>query len=375
MSDRSAIKEDEELELIRTKPGVTAKGKPVDHYVQEMVRKGNWRLECIPAEVLGIARPVKVYRAVRKSNLIKPWKNLADGDETYCPAHWADLAIGSGACGLRCRTCFLLLTHRIKCDPSRHVLYENVEDYKEAVMRWLRKPTRRNLGLGIDGSDSLLYEGVTGHVRRLAPLFNDPGTNPHGCKLILLTKGANVRYLEGLSPRNILLTFSLNPEAIADLWEGKWNDGVRISPSIASRLDASKKGEEMGFEVRWRIDPIFPVEGWEDIYEEFMRQAAKDGHAPTRITLGTYREMKPGLLTWARLWGLPPMEWEPPRLTKDGSHYHLSVEERIHIYSFLKQAIFEAWKSTGTVPIVALCKETKDVRIETDLLHKHCNCE
>jgi len=375
MNEEGAIRADKEMEIIRTKPGTTKEGKPVDHYVQDMVRKGKWRLECIAGEVLGTARPIEVYCAVRKSNLIKSWTNLAEGDETYCPSHWADLAIGSGACGFRCRGCFLMLTHRVKCDPSRHVLYENVEDYEKAVMRWLRKPTRRNLGLGIDGSDSLLYEGVTGHVRRLAPLFNDPGTNPHGCKLILLTKSANVHYLEGLSPRNILLTFSLNPEAIADLWQGKWNDGVRITPSIAQRLEASKKGEALGFEVRWRIDPIFPVEGWENIYEQFVKQAAKDGHAPTRITLGTYREMKPGLLTWARLWGLPAMEWKPPRLTKDGSHYHVSVDERIRIHSFLKQAVHEAWKSTGRVPIVALCKETKEIRIKTGLMHEHCNCE
>jgi hypothetical protein len=375
MSENGAIREDQELELMRTKPGFTSKGQPVDHYVQERVRKGDWRLECIPADALGTARPLEVYRAVRKSNLIKPWKNLAEGDEAYCPAHWADIAIGSGACGFRCGACFLLLTHRVKCDPSRHLLYENVEDYENAVMRWLRKPIRRNLGLGIEGSDSLLYEGVTGHVRRLAPLLNDPKTNPHGCKLILLTKTKNARYLEGVRPENILLTFSLNPEPIADLWEGKWNDGVRITPSIADRLHASKKGEGMGFEVRWRVDPIFPLKDWQDIYREFFTRVARDGHTPTRITLGTYREMKRGLLTWAKFWGLPSVEWKPPRLTKEGSHYHVPADERIRVYSFLKQVIHDAWGSTGKVPIVALCKETKGIRIETGLMHEHCNCE
>jgi len=148
--------EDRELKLIRTNPGVTSRGKPVNHYVQKMVRQGKWKLERIDAEVLGTARPLEVYRVVRKSNLIKSWTNRAKEDETYCPAHWADLVIGWGACGFRCRACFLMLTHRIKCDPSRHVLYENVEDYKEAVMRWLRKPTRRNLGLGIDREQILM---------------------------------------------------------------------------------------------------------------------------------------------------------------------------------------------------------------------------
>ena len=75
------------------------------------------------------------------------------------------------------------------------------------------EPTRRNVGLGIDCSDSLLYEGVTGHARRMIPLFASEEINPHGCKLILLTKSKNVHYLEGLRTMNVLLTFSLNPQA------------------------------------------------------------------------------------------------------------------------------------------------------------------
>ena len=113
----------EELEAIRTQPGTTSDGKPFDWYVQDMVGHGRLRLECVRADVLGLKRPLEIYRAVRKTNLIKPWPAL-DDTGTYCPAHWADLAIGCGPCGFRCRACFLNLTHRIKCDPSRHVVYE-----------------------------------------------------------------------------------------------------------------------------------------------------------------------------------------------------------------------------------------------------------
>ena len=196
-SDYSYHASAQELATIRTQPGKTSAGKPFDWYVTEKERSGEWRLECVAPEVVGLQRPLQVYRAVRKSNLVKPWPR-SDDEETYCPAHWADLAIGRGACGLRCRACFLMMTHRCFCDPSRHVLYENVEDYEKAVRGWLKKPNRRNLGLGTDCSDSLLYEGITGHARRLIPLFASEETNPHGCKLILLTKSTNVGYLEGL---------------------------------------------------------------------------------------------------------------------------------------------------------------------------------
>ncbi|MBW2308704.1 MAG: hypothetical protein JRG73_17405 [Deltaproteobacteria bacterium] len=163
----------EDLSLIRTTPGTTHDGKPFDLYVQKMVGKGDLKLERIPADILGTPRDIEVYRSTRKSGFISDWKNMAE-DASYCSEYWADLKIGRGAFGFRCAECFLILTHRVKADPSRHELYENVDDFYHAVKQWLKKPgQRQTLGLGIDCSDSLLYEGITGHARRLIPLFAD----------------------------------------------------------------------------------------------------------------------------------------------------------------------------------------------------------
>jgi len=247
-------------------------------------------------------------------------------------------------------------------------------DFEKAVRKWLRKPTRRNVALGIDCSDSLLYEGVTGHARRLIPLFASAETNPHGCRLILLTKSKNVHHLGDLPTTNVLLTFSLNPECIADLWEGKFSDGVRVTPSVADRLTAALRGQEIGFEVRWRVDPIFPVPGWREAYAEFFAAAANRGHRPTRITLGTYREAQPSLRTFAEGWGLPPMEWRPEGLEKDGAHYHMPKRQRVEIYAALRDAIHEAWRPTGHAPMVALCKEPRSIRRAVGLDHEMCNC-
>jgi|GEM_PF-609312 len=365
---------EEILSKIRTKPGFTSSRRAFDHVVQEKISEGEYRLECIPADILGTARPIEVYRAKRaKNTIIKPWPSNPD-DNSYCPAHWADIAIGRGACGFRCRACFLVRTHRGFCDPSRHVLYENVDDYEQVVRKELLKPGH-NLGLGIDCGDALLYEGVTGHARRMIPLFANRQTNPYGRKLILLTKSANVRYLEGLPTANILMTFSLNPEPIADLWEGKWNDGLRITPRIEDRLTASAKAKEMGYEIRWRIDPIFPVDNWAEIYRQFLFSAAAKGHRPQRITLGTYREMGRSLLTMAAKWGLTQMEWTPPNLTKAGVHYHIDEAERIAIYRQLADSISVAWGKHGSVPIIALCKESRAVREAVGIVYNHCNCE
>lgn len=153
--------------------------KPITWFVDRQVQQSKWCKETVPADVLGTSRPITIYRAPRRSNLIKfDWHGDKD---TFCPPMWYDLAIGSGACGFACRRCFLMLTFRIMRDPWGPLIYDNVEDFEQATRHWLLASERRpqhTLGLGIDCSDSLLYEGVTGHARRLIPLFANPETNP-----------------------------------------------------------------------------------------------------------------------------------------------------------------------------------------------------
>jgi DNA repair photolyase len=356
--------------------GTGEHARPVTWYVEHQVTTGKWREEVIPAEIVGLSRPLHVFRAPRRTNLIvHAWH----GDrETFCPPTWWDLAIGSGACGLGCRACFLILTHRVRRDPCRHLLYDNVDDFQRAVERWLKDPRRgrfHTLGVGIDRSDSLLYEGVTGHVRRLAPLFGSPEYNPNGNRLILLTKTANVGYLEEVAPlhrRNIVVSFSLNPEAIADLWEGKWPDGERITPPIDRRLEAAKAAQEMGYEVRVRLDPILTPEGWEDLYADFVVQVKALGIRFRYWTLGTYREKNPQLDGWRERWGLPPMEWHPDEtdLVKEGTHYRLSDEKRMETYTRVIDLIRREFPDAR----IGVCKETHTLRRKLGLCRACCNC-
>jgi DNA repair photolyase len=363
-------------ELVWIAPSTTAAGKPITWYVDEQVTQGNWRQEIIPSEVVGLSRSLSVFRAPRKSNLIAH-KWHGDGD-TFCPPMWWDLAIGSGACGLGCRACFLMLTHRIKRDPWRHLLYDNTEDFARAVEKWLRSPERRpqhTLGVGIDRSDSLLYEGVTGHVRRLAPLFGSSNHNPAGCKLILLTKSKNTHYLTEIPPEyrhNVVVSFSLNPECIADQWEGKWPDGVRITPSIADRLNSACLAQDLGFEVRVRLDPILTPPGWPKHYADFVAQVKSVGINFRYWTLGTYREKNPQLDAWRERWGLPAMEWQPEQkdLVKDGTHWHLTAEQRISIYQLVRDAIRKQFPQAK----ISLCKESHAVRRDLSLCNADCNC-
>lgn len=355
----------------------TSTGRAIDWYVNEQAEQETWREEELAPEITGMTRPISIFRAPRKTNLISyDWHGDA---QTFCPPMWWDLSIGSGACGYGCRACFLMLTHRIRRDPMRHLLYDNVDDFTHAAEKWLADPDRRRqhtLGVGIDRSDSLLYEAVTSHVHNLAPLFGSPEHNPHGNKLILLTKSANTHLLADIKPEHrnkVVVTFSLNPESVADLWEGKWPDtSERITPSIARRLDAATYAQELGYEIRVRIDPILTPDGWEDAYADFIAEVKARNIFFRYWTLGTYREKNTQLDGWRERWGLLPMEWQPGEgeMVKDGTHRHLAEERRIAIYTTVSTLLHRELPSAK----VSLCKETHTVRRALRLCNADCNC-
>src|SRR5258708_20484678 len=141
--------------------GVTSAGRPIDWFTNEQVNKGVWREEEIAPEITGLSRPLIIYRGSRKTNLIVyDWH----GDkQTFCPPMWWDLAIGSGACGLGCRACFLMLTHRIKRDPSRHLLHDNLDDFLHASEKCLLHSTDQEhlpLVVRLIDPDPLLIRGL-----------------------------------------------------------------------------------------------------------------------------------------------------------------------------------------------------------------------
>jgi len=349
-----------------------------DDFVNSQIEAGIFTEEIVAPEITGLPRPITILRAPRKNKPIT-FKWHGDGD-TFCPPQWFDLGIGSGPCGLGCRACFLTLTFRALRDPWRPVVYDNYSYFADAVKAWLKHPDRRpqhTMGLGIDRADSLLLEGVTGHARRLIPLFGDKNTNPAGCKLVLLTKTANVHYLAEVPEnlrQNTVVSFSLNPEPICDLWEGKYPDtGERISPSADKRLTAALEAQLMGYPVRIRLDPILTPSSWENMYFDFIEQIWQTGIQFDYWTLGTYREkLNNAIASWGHFWGMLPMEWELDHdtLVKDGTHWRASDDYRFGVYSTVRDTIRRFFPGSP----IGLCKETHQMRKKLGLTNACCNC-
>ena len=183
------------------------------------------------------------------------------------------------------------------------------------------------------------------HVEMLLDIFSDSATNPHGHKVLFLTKAgleATKAHLEGWIPsENVIVSWSVG------------NGGTFHEPSCSpvfghyGRLEAAGWASWRGWRTRFRIDPII----WPGL--DGIRQwasgvaATPEDTGPELITLGTLRHR--------------------------GGRVKLSAEERISIY----RAALEGLRDGGYEGPVGLCKETAEVIREVlgiEPGEMQCNC-
>ena len=85
----------------------------------------------------------------------------------------------------------------------------------------------------------------------------------------------------------MILSYSLNPQIVADLFET--NPQATIKERIAAASLAKNSG---GYSSRVRIDPIIPIDNWKKLYREFLIKMRDLNFIPERFTLGIYRVLK-----------------------------------------------------------------------------------
>jgi len=197
-------------------------------------------------------------------------------------------------------------------------------------------------GLGFSPADNP-------HVGMLLDLFSSPDTNPHGQKVLFVTKAgleATQAHLEGREPsENVILSFSVG------------NMGANAEPHWlpafvpGSRLVAAARMLQEGWRVRLRIDPLCPGHDWQADVRQYARTIMAhfgvSKNVPELITLGTLRHR--------------------------GGRVKLPTEERAGIYS----SAVEGLRAGGYTGPIGLCKETPEMirdvlGIEPDAMK--CNC-
>jgi spore photoproduct lyase len=159
-------------------------------------------------------------------------------------------------CIYDCHYCFLQGMY-----PSANVvLFVNIEDFFEEVKDKLKEVGDEKLFVSISyDTDVLAVENLFGMAKK----WIDFAKNYENLVIEIRTKSVNLDSILDELNENILLSFSLSPDVVANRYEIK-------TPNLEKRVNAIKKVISKGYKPSIAIDPILKVENYEKVYNEFI---------------------------------------------------------------------------------------------------------
>lgn len=188
-----------------------------------------------------------------------------------------------------------------------------------------------HIGTG-QSSDSLMWGNRAGV---LEALLNFARKNPNVI-LELKSKSDNITYLlENDVPKNVICTWSLNPQVIID------NEEKRAS-SLRERIQSAKALADKGVLVGFHFHPIVLFEGWQEAYTRIAHElvATFTCKEVALVSMGTLTFIKP-VLKKIRLRAQKSKILQMPLVDANGKYsYPLSLKEEM--FSTLYQA-FAPW--------------------------------
>jgi spore photoproduct lyase len=272
--------------------------------------------------------------------------------DIVCP-HFLELKWAYG-CPFDCAWCYLKGTFRFHPTKTKPVIkdYAKIELHTKRFLEDVETPEILNTG---EIADSLMGEGLsTPFSKFIITMFEKQSKH----KVLFVTKSDNIKHLLEINPHNqVVMSFSLNADEVAERWEG--------APSVDRRIESGRKLTEAGYEVRVRIDPMVPVPDWKKHYVELVEQIFTN-FTPSRITLGSLR----GLQTTIN--GSTDKSWL--EYLKENSNWGKKVDfkTRRDMYATLIHFLKENYNYSD----IALCKETVAMwgSLGMDYKKIRCNC-
>jgi spore photoproduct lyase len=275
--------------------------------------------------------------------------------DIVCPHFW-ELRWAFG-CPFDCAYCYLQGTGRGNKNPKYRPINKVIKAIDQAFKHeyFMKHSSIFNSG---ELSDSLMNPT---NMKQIADLFETQ--NRH--KLLLLTKSHRVEWLTQEPRKQTIASFSLNAHEIWERWEKR-------ASSPQQRINAAKQLLELGYEIRIRIDPIFPIENWKKHYEDLIYSMLSDLPSdPDRITIGTPRGLSKTLIfakdkTWEQI-----AFTDKPENSGWGKKAPASLRTEIYRFCFDKLGSLGFDKSR-----IALCKETRSMwkELGLDCTTSKCNC-
>lgn len=188
-----------------------------------------------------------------------------------------------------------------------------------------------HIGTG-QSSDSLMWGNRAGV---LEALLNFARKNPNVI-LELKSKSDNIAYLlENDVPKNVICTWSLNPQVIID------NEEKRAA-SLSARIQSARALADKGVKVGFHFHPIVLFEGWQEAYTAIAHELTErfTCNEVALVSMGTLTFIKP-VLKKIRLRAQNSKILQMPLVDANGKYsYPLSLKEEM--FSTLYQA-FAPW--------------------------------
>lgn len=273
--------------------------------------------------------------------------------DVVCP-HFLELKWAYG-CPFDCAWCYLKGTFRFQPTKAKPVFksIEKVEAHTRSFLEEVTTPEILNTG---ELADSLMGEGLQKPFSKfIIPLFEQQDKH----KVLFVTKSDNTKHLLEIRPHNnVIVSFSLNADEVAKRWEAG-------APSVERRVKAAQELSQAGYEVRVRIDPMVPVQNWQEYYTTFISKIFSQ-FIPSRITLGSLR----GLQTTIN--GSTDKSWVQYLTESSNWGKKIDFNIRYDMYS----EIIKQLTQNHNYRNVALCKETMAMWEELGMDYKNikCNC-
>lgn len=273
--------------------------------------------------------------------------------DVVCP-HFLELKWANG-CDFNCAWCYLQGTFRFRPMGKKPYLKdeEKIKEHVSAFLEKFSEPAILNSG---ELADSLVFEGNGfSLVDDIVPLFKEQDKH----RLLILTKSNKVdSLLKADAQKQVVVSFTVNAYPVAKKWEKR-------APSPKKRIEAARKLQETGYEVRLRIDPMVPIDSWEAHYKTLVDDVFS-AITPERITLGSLRGLQ------STINNANDKTWTKYLDEKSNWGRKIGFGKRYEMYSL----IIDYLDSEYDYDRIGVCKETVEMWDELGLDYKNirCNC-
>lgn len=274
--------------------------------------------------------------------------------DVVCP-HFLELKWATG-CSFSCSWCYLQGTLRF-LDVKKAPRPKDFDRIQKNLRAFLDDANVKNeiLNAG-ELSDSLITETSTNPFSLF--VMEEMKKRPDH-KVLFVTKSCNIGNLLKIeNKQQAIVSFSVNASPVADRWE-------KGAPKVKARLNAAKKLSKAGFEVRLRIDPMVPIDGWKEAYSALIDDIF-ERLTPERITIGSLRGLQ------STINNSHDRSWTEYLDEKSNWGRKISLNKRLEMY----QLIIKKLREEHQYENVALCKETVEMweLLELDYTKIRCNC-